>query len=403
MTLPKLPPAPEPPNSIEGPTLLVVTPVVPPSPSGQSVVLERLLTDPRGKVLYASQNPPPDEIGRSDFVRLRIAKFHGPRGLPRILRIAAAVVRTVLSMTIRVLELCLISHRCDVDVIVGCTAGPTELPGAWLCGLITRRPVIAYLFDDPVLQWPPGAQRSLASALERLWAPRVRAIVVPNEALAEMVAARTSRATVLVRNPLPNDLSPRLQVRSTMTKPLRLVYTGSIYGAQDDAFRVLQAALELLGGFAELHVYTANTQAELRAAGITSSFVICHPATDAKQSIALQRAADALYLPLSFHSKIPEVIRTAAPAKLGEYLASGRPILVHAPSDSYLSRFFRETGAGIVADTENPLLLADAIRHLASDDQEIIDLAARASDAAKLFDISSARRQFWALVQEVVQ
>ena len=80
-----------------------------------------------------------------------------------------------------------------------------------------------------------------------------------------------------------------------------------------------------------------------------------------------QRQADILYLPLAFNSRAPDVIRTAAPGKLAEYLVAGVPILVHAPSFSYIARDAREHGWGFVIDTLEPAALADGIRMLLND------------------------------------
>ena len=43
------------------------------------------------------------------------------------------------------------------------------------------------------------------------------------------------------------------------------------------------------------------------------------------------KRADAVFLGLSFGSDHPEVIKTATPARLPEYMASGTPLIVHAP------------------------------------------------------------------------
>ncbi len=74
-----------------------------------------------------------------------------------------------------------------------------------------------------------------------------------------------------------------------------------------------------------------------------------------------------LFLPLAFASGIPEVIRTSAPAKLGEYLASGVPLLVHAPRDSFVTWYVRKHHCGIVSDTPDPATLLSRLEQLLDD------------------------------------
>jgi glycosyltransferase involved in cell wall biosynthesis len=66
----------------------------------------------------------------------------------------------------------------------------------------------------------------------------------------------------------------------------------------------------------------------------------------------------------SFDSDVPEIVRTSAPGKLGDHLASGRPILALVPSDSFLARYLREHECGLVVDRDDPEVLAIALKRL---------------------------------------
>ena len=110
---------------------------------------------------------------------------------------------------------------------------------------------------------------------------------------------------------------------------------------------------------------------------------------------AIQQRADVLFLPLALHSDYPDIVRTAAPGKIGEYLAACRPILVHAPPDSFLASYFRDHQCGVVVDRSDPAELAVALESLLSDPALISRLRARAWErAAADFNLTDARRQF---------
>ena len=102
-----------------------------------------------------------------------------------------------------------------------------------------------------------------------------------------------------------------------------------------------------------------------------------------------------LFLPLAFNSPYPQILRTAAPGKMGEYLASGRPILVHAPSDSFVAWYFREHQCGLVVDENDPAQLLMGIRRILTDSELGTALGRRArARAVSDFGIEAAQYRF---------
>nr|MBA3242661.1 glycosyltransferase [Acidobacteriota bacterium] len=115
---------------------------------------------------------------------------------------------------------------------------------------------------------------------------------------------------------------------------------------------------------------------------------------------AIQRRADLLFLPLAFKSPYPELVRTSAPGKLGEYLAAGRPVLAHAPPDSFVVWYLRRYECGLVVDETDPHKLASAIERVLDDAALRRTLGERASEQAQSdFSISTARARFFALLK----
>ena len=83
------------------------------------------------------------------------------------------------------------------------------------------------------------------------------------------------------------------------------------------------------------------------------------------------------------------------PGKMGEYLASGRPILVHGPSDSFITSYFRHHECGLVVDENDPSQLARAIGSLLNDADLRKKLGARARHRAWTdFDHVKERARF---------
>ena len=107
----------------------------------------------------------------------------------------------------------------------------------------------------------------------------------------------------------------------------------------------------------------------------------------------MQGQADILLMPFDFNSPAREVIRTAAPGKLGDYLASGTPILAVVPGDTFVAWYLRHHDCGMVVDRADVDAVADAIRRLLSDAELrgrlVANAAARASED---FDPGHAQR-----------
>lgn len=153
-----------------------------------------------------------------------------------------------------------------------------------------------------------------------------------------------------------------------------------------------------------IHLYTPQSPHHLIANKITGPRVVVHKAQPVTAMPAIQQNADILFLPLSFDQRFREIIKTSAPGKIGEYLASGKPVLVHAPKKSFVSWYFKKYHCGLVVDEEDPAVLAKAINLLATDKTLCHELTQNAYERAKTdFDVKSARKKLLALVDRITE
>jgi glycosyltransferase involved in cell wall biosynthesis len=284
------------------------------------------------------------------------------------------------------------------SVLIACTASPFDLPACTLVAIWQRVPLVAYLFDDPIFQWAPGPLRNFARLWEPLWARIAAQVIVPNEAMAAKFTQRRGRKPVIVRNPVPPEAVSSVSTWPIVPGQFRIVYTGSVYHAHSDAFLNLLGALEKLHDWS-LHIYTSQSASQVAQHGIRGPRVFHHPHVNQTEAYAQQRAADVLFLPLAFHSTIQEVLRTSAPMKMGEYLASGRPILVHAPPDTFIAEHVRRHRAGLVVDTPDSRALADALRDIAADAKLRRSICTNAVRLAEDYRVQRAHDVFWATIR----
>jgi glycosyltransferase involved in cell wall biosynthesis len=393
----------------------VVTTAAPPSPNGQARVLGQIITP----VAFATPIFMTDQMSILETEGKRFGRYYAlppprfhlttqawGRVLPRLNHVGG-LAGTILT---RANQIRTTLHRDPADIIIGCSGNPFDLTAAYLASRFMRLPFVAYLFDDPVYQWEEGDYRRLARFAERIWSRGAAAIIAPNEVLASDVQDRLPHAKIhIVRNPVDpavfatagGDTIESKEGNPDAGAPMRLVYTGSVYSAQAGAFRNLVAALNALEGKFTLGIHTAQLSSDLVTKDLSSPYVSAYPHALHDTALKVQQGADILFLPLAFDSPIPEVIRSSAPAKLGEYLAAGRPILVHAPAGSFVTELIRNADAGVVVDTPDPQKLTSALLSIASDQALRARISHNAIQLAREFRVDTAQKAFLSALSDL--
>lgn len=380
----------------------IVSHILPPSPSGQATVLRRLLEGfPPDRCVLLSRERYDGAEDAAGKLPLPYFAFHPSRRFPSLGRFPGSSIRfagdTVLGIRDRARQIGEIARKERLGLIVACSGDLIDLPASCLAGRRSGIPFVPYLFDDYIHQWT-GSMRAAARRMEPWVMKHARAVIVPNEYLRDEYAKRYGVCATVVRNPcpLPDLAALDGDARSFPPDGIDIVYTGAVYHAHYDAFRNLVAAIRMLGrSDIRLHLYTAQAEEEIGRIGIVGPMVLHHPHIPPADVPAVLRHADILFLPLGFDTPIPEVIRTSAPGKMGEYLSVGRPILVHAPEDSFVSWYFRENRCGLVVDRSDPALLSASILRLSSDGDLRAGLGARACSAAERdFEAGAVRIRF---------
>ena len=181
---------------------------------------------------------------------------------------------------------------------------------------------------------------------------------------------------------------------------MSILFAGAIYAANEDALQNLVVAVEALADLPiQVDIYSDQRPAWLRAAGKDNRLSL-HAAVPSSQVEEVLAAANVLFLPLTFDGPLREVIETAAPAKMSDYLALGRPILVHAPAASFVSKYFRVHDCGLVVDEDSPDGLASAVTALLENPNLRAELGEKARARAKVdFDPVKIREIFQAALR----
>jgi glycosyltransferase involved in cell wall biosynthesis len=295
----------------------------------------------------------PDPVRRFRFLgRNAVEVLYLLRNVPRIVRRARRAIR---------------EH--GITLLLGISDDGPALIGTYLAHRCSGLPYALYLFDlyrGNDLSW---ALRTVARFVEPRLLREAAVVVTTNEATEELLRGRYGgafRSEVVHNSAFPEDFERSRRVEPPRP-PYTIVFTGNVYWAQEHAVLNLVRAMEHLRDLpVRLLLYVPSPTAKIREAATGRPNVELTRAPQAEVA-RVQCDATLLFLPLSWGTKAPEIIATATPGKLTDYLASGRPMLVHAPADSYVARFTREHGTGIVVDRDDVQALAGTIREFLRD------------------------------------
>lgn len=382
--------------------LALISHTLPPAWSGQAIVIYRMLEhlNPESYCLISSRADGIDGDASEYMPALAGSRYQIPeafkiwRGLGfgmQHVNIWIAIIQRARYL-IRIIK----SQKCDL--VLAWTGNVLDLPAAYIASRRVGLPFYACIQDHySKREWNDPIARFWASRLEAWLIRGATKVIVANETLRDdLHTAFGVEATVIHNSCDVSEYEKSVpSLAGSENTGIRITYTGDIYEAHYDAFRNLIAALKIIGrDDVKLHLYTTRSAEYLADFGISGPTVL-HPHHGPSEIPSIQQQADILFLPLAFDSPYPDVIRTSSTAKVGEFMAARRPVLVHAPAGSFISWYFRRYECGLVVDHKDPVALAQAVSRLLSDSELRERLIANAWQRAQEdFSLSKARAQF---------
>jgi len=262
-----------------------------------------------------------------------------------------------------------IAQRRNIRGVVGISDTGPALISTYLLSKLCRLPYVIYLFDLYLGNNLGIIENCLARTLEPLIFRRAAAVFLTNEGIREYYRLRYGRTIkpFLLHNSIFPAQYERLRTPYAAMRPYRIVFTGSAYWAQEQSLlNIIQAMDELRDPEILLDLYVPNPPHSILK-HIANRNNIRISAAPASEMPRIQCGASILYLPLSWNTASPDIIATATPGKLSDYLASGRPILIHAPPYAWVNQYAKQEGFGLVVDEENIQKLRNSVLKLLAD------------------------------------
>ncbi len=245
---------------------------------------------------------------------------------------------------------------------------------AYLVSKLFHKPLFVYLFD--IYYTPDRVNRAgiinnvITKYFEPILLKAADEVFVMSESLKKYYDDKYRIDSVYLPHSIIVSNYKQKRKRSTINHEKRMIYAGMIYEAHYDSILNVVKAVNCLEDYnIRFYLYTPRTKQKLQEMGIKGENIEIRDFVQPEKIISILYEADILILPMAFNSPFPDVIKTASPGKLPVYLASGTPILVHAPKESYVANYFRKHNCGIVVDSQNSVELKNNIKRLIDDDK----------------------------------
>jgi hypothetical protein len=367
------------PNLCEAGTVLFVG-LMPPEPGGTPIVGRNLLScfapssivvataeySGRSAMLYEPENQT-HEILRSFGHSTRVNQFLFDLQVPIAARSLARLAREI-----------------DARVIIG------SYPTFHLLDVVRRAakrldiPWVAYLHDTLAETTHHLPQRERILRLQNAVFDEASHVFVMSEGMAELYRVKypTLQTTAL------EHIYP-LSVRTELPRPpshQRMFWGGSVYDINQRSFGRVADSVILAG--TGITMTSPQNSSFLQAKGINTSAIDHSYYPDWNEYHSTLSEHETLLLTLDWPDESEmhrDELATIFPTKTPEYLATGRPILVHCPEDYFLAKFFREHKCGTVVSERSLPSITEAIKGMREGGPEIRAQCENALNAVSLF------------------
>jgi glycosyltransferase involved in cell wall biosynthesis len=345
---------------VREPRLIFIHGFAPPNSGGTAIIVDRLLGRMAGVTLEVwTRVTQLRAVRRGNFVlpgRYRyFVKLRSASWAPLWIAWPITLANVVLAIAAGV-RIGRRARRDGADWLVSVVdEGFSQIAGS-VAARIASVPLLLWVFDVWEENAYAAADRRVAHALEgRLWRS-ASAVMVHAEELAEHYQRKHGVDAVVIRTPIEgHDGAAPHRPPGADHGAFEVLVAGSVYWAQAEALQRVASAVRMTPGASLTIVGDPALQSERIDADRYEP-----PLSGAALRARLAKA-DLLVLGLSFDSPWPEVIRTATPARLPEYLAAGVPLLVHAPAGSHVAEYVRRGELGAVVDSPDVEAVAAAI------------------------------------------
>lgn len=275
-------------------------------------------------------------------------------------------------------------------------------------------PVVLHMMDD----WPSTLGRNIF--LSNYWNKRVHnefvnllnridLCLVISDAMAREYNKRYGRICVTFHNPVSIDKESRIDdiVSNPDALSFRILYVGRIGTANRHSIISFAKAIsgrKSHGKEIEFVLYSKDINESYLKSIKKLRAVHLYNSVQHNQIPGLLSDYDLLLLPLDFTAKGLRFAKFSMPTKVAEYMVSGTPILVFAPEETAISKFFIDNDCGFTLARCNPSNIHATLDAIIGDQELRTRLSNNANRIAKeKFAAEKVRHRFQATLLQLIE
>jgi len=253
------------------------------------------------------------------------------------------------------------------DAIFGVNSRGPYLVAAYYLHRITRRLLYVYMFD----LWSKNLENSFQSKVAQIYEERIlksaEKVFVMSEKLASYYKNKYSVDSEIINHSYINHPQKEL-IDTNLGSEEHDYFEIAFTGVATSDFTWLQLIRAVMVDLVEEKVRLKLCVPVIEYVKDIKEKNIVVKSLSRDKAIIEQKQSDVLFLPMFLRANCAkEVLETASPSKLGEYLISGVPILVFAPHYSYISEYAIKGQWALVVNNYDKKELRSAILRLKND------------------------------------
>ncbi len=379
--------------------VLVVTAHYPPIPGGSSVIMRNLLAHfhPASYSVVTVGGSVRQAIDMGHDVQLHhimSSVQHVSHRLDNLWR--DWQINSAVSKLVRLVE------RRSPGLIIGVFPTFHFLKIARETAKITGVPWLAYLHDTVAEGLADTRWANRAIELQEQVFEEADSILVMSRGMADLYEKKYRLSCQPLEHTYPEPIPETLPDQPVQSQAF---WGGDVYRINHwSVVRVSQALAQVNRPFV---LATKMTPDNLRDMGVQGNHIKTQFYSKRADYLMTLKQQGILTLALNWpdeSSKHEDELATIFPTKTPEYLAAGRPILVHCPEHYFLARFFRENKCGLVVSERSIDALERAVQQLLDENStKVYAMRQAALTTAQLFKANQLAHRFQKAVQLAVE
>jgi glycosyltransferase involved in cell wall biosynthesis len=229
---------------------------------------------------------------------------------------------------------------------------------------------------------------------------KVKLHISISDAMSDEYRERYDKEFVVFHNPVDTKVwLPHIKTNFTLDKKcVSVLFSGRIgTGISNSLLEVASAIDSIHDNDLNIKLYIQTTVKEHSVLQQIQKYKcpVINPVAEYDQIPGIFSKADILLLANDFNTSAISFLKLSMPTKASEYMVSGTPVLIYAPNETAVSKFFYQNNCGYCITTQSREAIAEAVQFLINNEEYRKKISSNAVKLAlEKFDAVEVRKKF---------